>query len=234
MKKKKQDPEVQEVPPEVAESAGELANGPPPKEDKKEKEFAFKKAEWEHYQAIREAHERVHEAQQKYDTRKGQAKAAKEQLELAYTELSNLIAEGPKRPDPQKKLSFDEGGTADQKETHHDNDATQAKIDATDWERTPIIEILTLTEKQREKLEEAGIWTIGQFENVRGGRNRDYPRGLRSIRGVGEKTVDTWEDDVVNWLSKNARQKEEPEQTEAKPEGGKGKKKSKKGIRGNV
>ena len=206
--KAKKQTEAQAIPPEVAESAGEIANGAPPKSDPSSPEYSLTEAEREHYEAIKDAHLRVYDAQQKYDTKKGHAKAAKEELELAYTELSNLIAEGPKRPDPQKKLPFDEGGTADQKETHHDNDATQAKIDEAskvDWAKTPIAGILTLSDKQRDKLEDAGIWTIGQFEHVRGCRHRDYPDGLRSIKGVGQKTIDKWEDDVVNWLSKNAR-----------------------------
>lgn len=195
---------VDEIPAEVAEEAGKVANGNPPK-DHPEIEHSLSKEEWEHYQAIKEANLEVSEAQMAYDIANGKAKEAKKHLESVSLELSNLIAAGPTRPNPQRELPFEGGGTADQRETHHDTDEIQNKIE---WQRTPITDILTLTKKQHEKLDEIGVYTIGQFEHVRGGKHRDYPDGLRSIPGVGEKTVDKWEDDVVNWLAKNAREPE--------------------------
>ncbi len=190
--------EAVEVPSEVAEEAGKVANGELPKETP---EVSLSELEREHYEAIKDANCRVSSAQWDYDVAKGKAKEAKERLELVSLELSNLITEGPRRHDPQKKLPFD---AASPEATPADEPGEPS----VEWQKTPITEILTLTEKQRDKLEEAGIWTIGQFEHMRGGRRADYPDGLRSIKGVGEKTVDKWEDEVVEWLAKNARESE--------------------------
>ncbi len=188
--------ETVEVPSEVAEEAGKVANGEPPKEMPTQ---SLSELEREHYEAIKDANGRVSSAQWDYDVAKGKAKEAKERLELVSLELSNLITEGPRRPDPQKKLPFD---LASPEATPEDEPGDPS----VEWQKTPITGILTLTDKQRDKLEEAGIWTIGQFEHVRGGRHADYPEGLRSIKGVGEKTVDKWEDEVIEWLAKNARE----------------------------
>lgn len=193
--------EAVEVPSEVAEEAGKVANGEPPKEMPTQ---SLSEAQRDHYEAIIQKQREVAAAQLDYDITKEQAAGKKKWLELVANDLSCLIADGPQRPDPQKKLPFDGDGTADQKASHHDTDEVQEKMD--NWQLTPVTEILTLTDKQREKLEDAGIWTIGQFEHVRGGRHADYPDGLRSIKGVGEKTVDKWEDEVVEWLAKNARE----------------------------
>ena len=76
------------------------------------------------------------------------------------------------------------------------------------WELTPITEALKLTAKQREKLEEIGIKTVGQFEFLRAGRDPLYPDGLRSVKGFGAATVDAFENDIVDWLSANAREVE--------------------------
>ena len=35
--------------------------------------------------------------------------------------------------------------------------------------------------------------------------------GLRSVKGIGEKTVDAIENDVLEWLAKNAREPEADE-----------------------
>jgi hypothetical protein len=37
---------------------------------------------------------------------------------------------------------------------------------------------------------------------------RDYPNGLASLKGVGGVTITKWEDDIINWMMKNARQAE--------------------------
>jgi len=144
----------------------------------------------EHYEDILRLNRNVKLSQMKYDIAKGEAKARKEELECLSLELSNLIADGPQKPDPQKELPFSESDT-------HPN-----------WELTPITEALKLTAKQREKLEEIGIKTVGQFEFLRAGRDPVYPDGLRSIKGFGAATVDAFENDIVNWLSANAREPE--------------------------
>jgi hypothetical protein len=70
---------------------------------------------------------------------------------------------------------------------------------------------LKLTAKQREKLEEIGIKTVGQFEFLRAGNDPVYPDGLRSVKGFGAATVDAFENDIVNWLAANARERNEDE-----------------------
>ena len=107
-------------------------------------------------------------------------------------ELSTLIADGPQKPDPQKELPF----------------AATESGDKPNWELTPITDALKMTVKQREKLEEIGIKTVGQFEFLRAGRDPIYPDGLRSIKGFGAATVDAFENDIVNWLQDNAREPE--------------------------
>lgn len=146
----------------------------------------------EHYEEILRLNRDVKLAQMRYDIAKGDAKAKKEELECLSLELSNLIADGPQKPDPQKELPF----------------AATESGDKPNWELTPITEALKLTAKQREKLEEIGIKTVGQFEFLRAGRDPIYPDGLRSIKGFGAATVDAFENDIVNWIGANAREPE--------------------------
>jgi hypothetical protein len=148
----------------------------------------------EHYEEILRLNRNVKLAQMRYDIARGDAKAKKEELECLSLELSNLIADGPQKPDPQKELPFaaDSG-------------------DKPNWELTPITDALKMTAKQREKLDDLGIKTVGQFEFLRAGRDPLYPDGLRSIKGFGAATVDAFENDIVNWLAANAREAEPSE-----------------------
>lgn len=147
--------------------------------------------EREHYEDILRLNRNVKLAQMKYDIANGEAKAKKEELECLSLELSNLIADGPRKPDPQQELPFDAAESGDFR----------------NWDLVPITEALKLTTKQREKLEEIGIKTVGQFEFLRAGNDPCYPDGLRSVRGFGAATVDAFENDIVNWLAANAREK---------------------------
>jgi hypothetical protein len=147
-------------------------------------------AEREHYQEILRLNREVKEKQYKYELAKAEAKCCKEDLDCASMELSTLIADGPRKPDPQQELPFGETASTDFK----------------DWDLVPITEALKLTAKQREKLEEIGIRTIGQFEFLRAGNDPVYPDGLRSIKGFGSATIDAMENDIVNWLTQHARE----------------------------
>jgi len=152
----------------------------------------FSEAEREHYEAIKTANLEVSIAQAAYDRANSIAKSAKKELELASLELSTLISDGPQiptPPDPQQQLPF-----------------TDENPDPDAWKSVLIGDVLKLTAAQSEKLESAGITTIGRLEFVRGGGDPDYPRGLRSIKGIGERTVDAIENDIVNWLAANARE----------------------------
>lgn len=133
-------------------------------------------AEAEHYEQIKKLNVLVNDASYDHETKKHEAKAAKEHLETLQMRLSCLISEGPKKPDPQKELPFIE------------------------WQQVPIEQAITVTEKQLEKLHEAGIKTVIEFETERGG-NR-----FAAIKGIGEKAVEKWEDQMVEWLSVNARE----------------------------
>lgn len=158
-------------------------------------------AEYDHYIEIVSANEWVADATSAHESAKRRAKCAKEDLDEASQSLSALISRGPKipkLPDPQKELPF-----AETAETE-----AESKID---WQFTPIGEALKLTAKQAEALDGAGIKTVGRFEHVRAGQDPDYPRGLRSIKGFGEKAVEAFENDIVNWLSMNAREPEPAE-----------------------
>jgi hypothetical protein len=161
---------------------------------------AMSQLELEHYHEIIRLNKEVKLKQYKYDAAKAEAKFCKEDLDCAAMELSTLIADGPQKPDPQKELPF----------------AAADSGDKPSWELTPITDALKMTTKQREKLEEIGIKTVGQFEFLRAGRDPVYPDGLRSVKGFGAATVDAFENDIVNWLQANAR---EPEPNENENEG---------------
>lgn len=161
-------------------------------------EAQLSEAERKHYEAIKRANIEVANAQSIYDRANSAAKAAKKELELAGLELSTLISDGPQLPNPQMELPFDDPDSGDEPAVNPDA-----------WKETPIGDVLKLTASQREKLEAAGIATLGRFEFVRAGSDPDFPRGLRSIKGFGEKTIDAMENDVVEWLAKNVREAEE-------------------------
>jgi hypothetical protein len=82
-------------------------------------------------------------------------------------------------------------------------------VPAEEWKDVPISDAIKLTDKQFEKLEEVGVRTVGQFETLRSGQLDGYPDGLTSLKGVGKNTVDKWEDQMVEWLSANAREPQE-------------------------
>lgn len=111
------------------------------------------------------------------------AKEAKESYEGAVAYLRGKIRKGP---NPQLDFQFDEASAADES-----------------WRSVPITQALKLSESQREKLSDAGVETVGEFEDLRGGRNRDYPRGLSDLPKVGQATIDKWEQQVLDWLAVN-------------------------------
>jgi len=66
-----------------------------------------------------------------------------------------------------------------------------------DWQSVDI-SALGLPPSLEEKLRENGCPTIGKLEALRGSFD-----GLKSIRGIGKAKIDTIEDAVLAWLSKN-------------------------------
>jgi hypothetical protein len=95
--------------------------------------------------------------------------------------LRQLIRRGP---DSQLPLPFAE-------------ESEQEPDDA--WKQVPIADVLELTDKQAEKLQEAGIKTVGDFELLRAGE------GITSLKGVGQATADAWENNMLDWLAVNSR-----------------------------
>lgn len=116
-------------------------------------------------------------------------KDAKKQYEGAVLHLRRLISRDPlyvpqvQAADPQMELDFDA--------------AYDARL------QTPIGEAIELTPKQAEKLEAAGVKTVGDFEQLRGGQMKDFPNGLSDLDRVGQATIDKWEDQIVEFLKVN-------------------------------
>jgi DNA uptake protein ComE-like DNA-binding protein len=133
--------------------------------------------EKQHYEDIKKLNVLVNDAAREHDIKKFEAKSAKEHLEGLQCRLSLLITEGPQKPDPQKELPFDEA-----------------------WKQTPIEQAIEVTVKQLEKLHEAGITTVIQFETERAGER------FTSVKGIGEKAVEKWEEQMLDWMAVNARE----------------------------
>lgn len=162
------------------------AQGASDQDSESDKSTGLSDSKSRHYDQIVELNRECCEAGFEYERQKAITAAAKKQHEGLQARLNRMIADGA---NPQRELPFSS-----------DEDSAE------DWKDVPISDVLELTDKQFEKLEDAGVRTVGQFEHLRSGQKPDYPDGLRSLKGVGEKTVDAWEDQMVEWLSENARE----------------------------
>lgn len=162
----------------------------------------------EHYEKICQANMMVQSASEQYENAKSEASWCKKRLEQLQARLTNLIAEGPSR---QQQLPYPEDG--DRSDAGDDADGTAAADES--WKETPISEAIDATEKQLEKLADAGVRTVGQFEALRAGQVDGYPDGLRSIKGVGQKTVDKWEDEILEWLQQHTWGQESNQEVDA-------------------
>lgn len=146
--------------------------------------------ELQHLEEIRKLNRELTEATREFESSKADASAKKKFVDELGKRLSYLISRGPEF---QQKLLFAASEKSDQAEpvtppaTQPDNS----------WRNAPVADALSLTAKQLERLEEAGVRTIGQLEDLRGGD------GLGSIHGFGQATVDKIEDQVLEWLSEN-------------------------------
>lgn len=138
----------------------------------------------EHYDKIVQANLMVMSAEHEYEVAKAEAGALKKRLEQLQSQLTQMIAEGPSR---QQQLPF----------------ADEADAPGESWKDISISEAIDATDKQLEKLADAGVRTVGQFESLRAGQIDGYPDGLRSIKGVGQKTVDKWEEEILEWLQQH-------------------------------
>lgn len=116
------------------------------------------------------------------------AKRAKKNHEAAVDSLQELIRRGPSA---QLPLDFKDKSQPEQTDEEKRHAYLMTR---------PIIDALDLTDKQEEKLADAGVKTVGDFEKLRAGEMPDYPGGLKDLPRVGEATIDKWEDELMNWL----------------------------------
>jgi hypothetical protein len=193
-KKAKKDAEQTETVQDVPEIVSDEVSGLVPEtvsatEEKTPQEMSDLKQK--HYDAICSLNLKVQQARIVYEDVKAEAASEKRRYESLQEQLNSLISQGA---NPQRELAFPE----------HAEEVKASEA----WKDVAIGEAIVLTSKQAEKLEAAGVKTIGQFEHLRSGQMDGYPDGLRSVKGVGEKTVDEWENQIVEWLSVNAREPE--------------------------
>lgn len=171
---------------EVSEIAPEIVSA---NEEKTPQEMSDLKQK--HYDAICSLNLKVQQARIVYEDVKAEAESEKRRYESLQEQLNSLISQGA---NPQRELAFPEHA------------AEEPKPEA--WKDVPISEVIVLTPKQIEKLEAAGVTTMGQFEHLRSGQMDGYPDGLKSVKGVGQKTVDEWEEQALKWLFVNNREPE--------------------------
>lgn len=132
-------------------------------------------------QQVRELERKCEVMEAEYEVAKAQASVLKKRLDEAVALLRSTIRRGP---DSQQELQFASEG----------------------WGETPIEEALTLSPKQMEILREADIATVDDFEALRAGRIKGYPRGLLDLPRVGQATVDKWEDDILDWIGRKEQE----------------------------
>lgn len=138
--------------------------------------------EREFLESIQTAEEACDEAETEMVKASMLAREAKKTWEGLVAKLRNMIRRGP---DPQQKLP----GLDDE-------------VSSTEYLEELLEVVLDLTKKQFEALDEAGIYTVGDFEDCRAKKIPHLPDGLRSIKGVGEATAERWENDVLAWIAK--------------------------------
>ena len=135
---------------------------------------------------IRQQQQSIELLENELDDLKHESKSIKVNIKAARLRLTRMING---EPEEQLDLPLEDGeeATADVNERH------AALLAA------PIETALKLTTKQMDKLTDAGVQTVGQFEQLRAG-NREYPRGLLDLPGVAEATITKWEDQIVEFL----------------------------------
>lgn len=161
--------------------------------------------ELDHLHQIQKMNVTVQRYAEQYEADKAEAAISKKALDNAAASLSELIKNGPPKPDPQKKLPFD---SPDDGEVV---DAEFVVVDADAWKKIPIGDALKLSEKERDKLAEYDIKTVGDFEHVRGRGDRQLPNGLSSMKGVGEAKITKWEAEMIEWQTAYFKANPQPE-----------------------
>lgn len=154
-----------------------------------------------HYKLILELESEYKDLEEQHLLAKEKATKAKKRAEVAEAELLATIARGPNR---QREIQFD------------DSDGDE-KQDYDDLMKVSIFDALTdLTKSQRERMEELKIVTVHDFELLRGGQLREYPRGLLDVKGWGDAAITKMENAILEWLAANQQplQQVDPENPE--------------------
>lgn len=132
-----------------------------------------------HYQTIRELEEECEKLEDEFKDHKATASAAKAAWEAAVSQLRATIRSGP---DAQLDLKFAPVVTSD------------------DFLGMDLEDALPkLTSNQIDKLNEAGVFNVGQLDQLRAGA------GLCSIEGFGQATADKIEDMVLDFIAAERR-----------------------------
>lgn len=147
-----------------------------------------RETEQEHYEKILRKEKYCEELEQEFRQLQHDAKEAKEAWQASVGDLRRSIRRGPAIKMPaQLPLPMDS-------ESLDDHEKKLAE---------PITKVLKLTNKQTEKLEDLGVKTVGDFENLRAGKFKDYPGGLIDVNGIGEATITKWEDQIIDFLQQS-------------------------------
>jgi len=151
-----------------------------------------------HQQEIVDLRAVVHEAEDEFVAADKKAKRLKKTRDELQDDLNALIDRGP---DYQRQLPF---GTDDKPEESKEH---------AELMRTPALDVFeNLTASQLAKFEELKIDTLQDFEDLRGGKKADYPRGLVDVKGWGENAITKLENEVEAFLVKHQKAvHEEPE-----------------------
>lgn len=169
---------------EVVEPA-EVIDETHPEWEKLEKQWAAK---------VRRLEAACKEAESAFNEAKKEAIALKKEFEGKVSELRRAISRSATQPE----LPFDDHEPKEQPQEQTDIEARHAEL-----MKTPVTEALMLTDAQKDKLSDAGVETVGDFEKLRGGQMKDYPGGLSDLPRVGQATIDKWEEQLTDWLHRN-------------------------------
>jgi hypothetical protein len=131
--------------------------------------------ESEHYREIRSLESTCDRLEGEYEAAKAAASAAKSLWSEAVSRLRESIRRGP---DPQLGLPL-----------------------ADDFRSAEIGFALTLTKRQAEILEDAGIVTVQDYENVRWRKDKRFPNGLADVPGIGQALIEKWEEELLDYIA---------------------------------
>lgn len=167
------------------------------KKPAKPKEKTLSDLEKQHYSRIKNLESAADKAEYEWLALKEQSSAAKKAWELAVSKLRGCIRKGAQG-------YFDFSKAPEKPVKGEPNKPEPADSDTT-WEGEPIENAIKLTKAQKEKLSEHGVKTVLDFEKLRGGQIKDYPRGLRDLPRVGDATIDKWEEEILTWLTEHRK-----------------------------